>query len=42
MKWLNQISIKVKVMLPICILGNCYLLASIQVCKFEKLCQAGL
>ena len=29
MKWLNQISIKVKVMLPICILGIVILLASI-------------
>lgn len=42
MKWLNQISIKVKVMLPICILGIVILLASIsKSCKFEKAVAGG-
>ena len=41
MKWLNQISIKVKVMLPISILGNCYSLASISSLVNSKKAVAG-
>lgn len=42
MKWLNQISIKVKVMLPICILGIVILLASISsLVNSKRLLQAG-
>ena len=43
MKWLNQISIKVKVMLPICILGIVILLASISsLVNSKRLLQAGV
>ena len=43
MKWLNQISIKVKVMLPICILGIVILLASISSLVIRKgCCRRGL
>ncbi len=42
MKWLNQISIKVKVMLPISILGNCYSFGKyFKSCKFEKAVAGG-
>ena len=43
MKWLNQISIKVKVMLPISILGIVILLASISsLVNSKRLLQAGV
>lgn len=43
MKWLNQISIKVKVMLPICILGIVVLLASVvSLVNSKRLLDAGV